>query len=418
MNRDIFFRGFFEKDPLVSHFIQNLIKRGKKERSINLVIWVLRRLKKSLVVNPVLLLKSVILRYNHFYQIVKIKKGKKIFYHIRYLSFDRQLKKCTKHFLRVVSSIKKKFKFSTRMSLLVALINHGVHVHRSEVNVDRNRKKKQEYGKSGKSGKSGNSGNSGNSGKSQRIIGEGEEVLSQKENKKRNLIYKGYQSINSSNKGNRYIYKNKNRTGKKQIRTKYTFKQKGRYILFLYKKWEGVHQFFLEKKSFFIQLLRLYIRLFYMVESLYNRFSFLMNQLSIKHTNKKSINFFLIHIQWIFLRVFERISVFRCVFQHFIKIGLFLSRAGKFFFSRKMKFLHFRKKLKSIRNIQAKRFFRFEEKQFSFYGKRVRSIINYRLFSRVKREKDRVLRLHPMYHIKHRHRVLFFRRSKFGITKR
>jgi len=83
-------------------------------------------LKKTLGVNPVLLLKMSILKYNIPYQIHTKKFGKKIFYYTRFLGYRQQMNQCIRRFVHFVNVLKKRKNIPLWKSLFVFVLNHCI----------------------------------------------------------------------------------------------------------------------------------------------------------------------------------------------------------------------------------------------------------------------------------------------------
>nr|AOS85661.1 ribosomal protein S7 [Naegleria fowleri] len=118
-----FYWKFIHGDIVVSTFINFLVKSGCKNRAIRIFFKAISALKSKFGINPVLLLKYIILRRNVLHRVTTKKKKKKTFYYLRLLDFDRQIKNTVRKLMKLVFYLKDKKHLKLWQCIFLVLLN-------------------------------------------------------------------------------------------------------------------------------------------------------------------------------------------------------------------------------------------------------------------------------------------------------
>ena len=120
---DFFYWKYIYGDIIISKFITFLIKNGYKNKAIRFFFKALYNLKLKFGINPILLIKYVILKRNVLHKVTKKKVKRKTFFYLRLLDFDRQISSTIKKIMELIFFIKEKKKLKLWQSIFVVLLN-------------------------------------------------------------------------------------------------------------------------------------------------------------------------------------------------------------------------------------------------------------------------------------------------------
>ena len=132
---DYFYWKYIYGDLIVSKFISFLIKSGYKNRSIRLFFKALQNLKVKFGINPILLVKYIILKRNVLHKVTKKKVKQKTFYYLRLLDFDRQISNTIKKIIELIFFLKEKKKLKLWQSIFTVLLNFCLSKSKKKKNV-------------------------------------------------------------------------------------------------------------------------------------------------------------------------------------------------------------------------------------------------------------------------------------------
>nr|YP_010049254.1 40S ribosomal protein S7 [Pleurostomum flabellatum]QPL15600.1 40S ribosomal protein S7 [Pleurostomum flabellatum] len=347
------FWSFIKYDYFLSKLIQFILRKGKKEKYISVLFRVLYALKIKFGINPIFLLKLVILRYNIPYKIVKIYKGKKVFYHVRFLDFYKQLRQCISNFIKVLFSLKSKRKLFLRNSFFLMILNHSV------------------------------------------------SFLKDKENSFSSK-YNFTNTINNvSNKKKSFSSKRKKVQVNRQV--KFNVKKLHRWINLFY---ELDH-----RTTFARQILNKCIAIYYSWKYLWYQLYCIK-----KFLFKTDLTRFFHFLKKVSSHLFFNLCKLRLIYRGILVKNYYKIFLGRLIEIRQLRFFHKKRVERIRRKAGLKRFFYSDQKTFSMYGNRPKSNINMKPFFRFQEEVNKNQRLHSVYHIKYRQRDIFLRKSKFGMN--
>ena len=120
---DYFYWKYIYGDFIVSKFTSFLIKSGYKNRSIRLFFKALQNLKIKFGLNPILLVKYIILKRNVLHKVTKKKVKQKTFYYLRLLDFEKQISNTIKKIIELIFFFKNKKKLTLWQSIFTILLN-------------------------------------------------------------------------------------------------------------------------------------------------------------------------------------------------------------------------------------------------------------------------------------------------------
>lgn len=99
---DYFYWKYIYGDFIISKFINFLVKSGHKNRAIKLFFKALHNLKSKFGINPILLVKYIILKRNVLHKVTKKKVKQKTFYYLRLLDFEKQISHTIKKIMEFI----------------------------------------------------------------------------------------------------------------------------------------------------------------------------------------------------------------------------------------------------------------------------------------------------------------------------
>ncbi len=123
---DYFYWKYIYGDFVISKFINFLVKSGQKNRSIKLFFKALINLKNKFGINPILLIKYIILKRNVLHKVTSKKVKQKTFYSLRLLDFEKQISYTIKKIMELIFFLKKKKKIQLWQSIFLVLLNFSI----------------------------------------------------------------------------------------------------------------------------------------------------------------------------------------------------------------------------------------------------------------------------------------------------
>jgi len=120
---DYFYWKYIYGDLIISKFINFLVKSGHKNRAIKFFFKALFNLKSKFGVNPIFLIKYIVLKRNMLHKVTKKKVKKKTFYYLRLLDFDKQISNTIKKIMELILFLKEKKKLKLWQSIFLILLN-------------------------------------------------------------------------------------------------------------------------------------------------------------------------------------------------------------------------------------------------------------------------------------------------------
>lgn len=362
---DYFYWKYIYGDLIVSKFISFLIKSGYKNRSIRLFFKALQNLKVKFGINPILLVKYIILKRNVLHKVTKKKVKQKTFYYLRLLDFEKQVSNTIKKIIELIFFLKEKKKLKLWQSIFTVLLNFC---------LLKNKKKKNSLLKYN---------NSLFFKKAKKILNTSSLVRLHSQIKKNFLsIYKKFKFT--------LFYLSKIYV--------FFFRIK-KYIL----KYISTNKINIEMNKNILLFLLCYKRLSYYLTKFKYRFAFFKHRYMVFfRANKKKIKFF-----FTFLKKFKRKYSMN-------KLRLFNKRKYK------KRILSRNKALLRLKYRQhfLTRFFFKDLNELKKASKFKNSFLNFKLRNKKRRELQMGTRIHSKHDIRLRHRKIFFRISKHGQIKK
>ena len=123
---DYFYWKYIYGDFVISKFINFLVKSGHKNRAIKLFFKALLNLKNKFGVNPILLIKYIVLKRNVLHKVTKKKVRQKTFYSLRLLDFEKQISNTIKKIMELIFFLKSKKKIKLWQSIFLVLLNFSI----------------------------------------------------------------------------------------------------------------------------------------------------------------------------------------------------------------------------------------------------------------------------------------------------
>lgn len=120
---DYFYWKYIYGDIIISKFINFLVKSGYKNRAIKYFLKALSNLKNKFGINPILLVKYIILKRNVLHKVTKKKVKKKTFFYLRLLDFEKQISSTIKKIMGLVLHLKDKKQLKLWQSIFLILLN-------------------------------------------------------------------------------------------------------------------------------------------------------------------------------------------------------------------------------------------------------------------------------------------------------
>jgi len=362
---DYFYWKYIYGDLIVSKFISFLIKSGYKNRSIRLFFKALQNLKVKFGINPILLVKYIILKRNVLHKVTKKKVKQKTFYYLRLLDFEKQISNTIKKIIELIFFLKEKKNLKLWQSIFTVLLNFC---------LLKNKKKKNALIKYN---------HSLFLRKAKKILTMSSLVRIHSEIKKNFLsIYQKFKFV--------LFYLSKICV--------FFFRIK-KYIL----KYISKNKMNVEMNKNILFFLLSYKRLYYYLTKFKYRFAFFKHRYMVFfRANKKKIKFF-----FTFLKKFKRKYSMN-------KLRLFNKRKYK------KRVLSRNKALLRLKYRQhfLTRFFFKDLNELKKASKFKNSFLNFKLRNKKRRELEMGTRIHSKHDIRLRHRKIFFRISKHGQIKR
>lgn len=123
---DYFYWKYIYGDFVISKFINFLVKSGHKNRAIKLFFKALLNLKSKFGLNPILLIKYIVLKRNVLHKVTKKKVKQKTFYNLRLLDFEKQISNTIKKIMELILFLKDKKKIKLWQSIFLVLLNFSI----------------------------------------------------------------------------------------------------------------------------------------------------------------------------------------------------------------------------------------------------------------------------------------------------
>jgi hypothetical protein len=123
---DYFYWKYIYGDFVISKFINFLVKSGHKNRAIKLFFKALLNLKTKFGINPILLVKYIVLKRNVLHKVTKKKVKQKTFYSLRLLDFEKQISNTIKKIMELIFFLKAKKKVKLWQSIFLVLLNFSI----------------------------------------------------------------------------------------------------------------------------------------------------------------------------------------------------------------------------------------------------------------------------------------------------
>lgn len=123
---DYFYWKYIYGDFVISKFINFLVKSGHKNRAIKLFFKALLNLKTKFGINPILLIKYIVLKRNVLHKVTKKKVKQKTFYSLRLLDFEKQISNTIKKIMELIFFLKKKKNIKLWQSIFLVLLNFSI----------------------------------------------------------------------------------------------------------------------------------------------------------------------------------------------------------------------------------------------------------------------------------------------------
>jgi hypothetical protein len=123
---DYFYWKYIYGDFVISKFINFLVKSGHKNRAIKLFFKALLNLKNKFGLNPILLIKYIVLKRNVLHKVTKKKVKQKTFYSLRLLDFEKQISNTIKKIMELIFFLKNKKKINLWQSIFLVLLNFSI----------------------------------------------------------------------------------------------------------------------------------------------------------------------------------------------------------------------------------------------------------------------------------------------------
>lgn len=123
---DYFYWKYIYGDFVISKFINFLVKSGHKNRAIKLFFKALLNLKNKFGINPILLIKYIVLKRNVLHKVTKKKVKQKTFYSLRLLDFEKQISNTIKKIMELIFFLKNKKKIRLWQSIFLVLLNFSI----------------------------------------------------------------------------------------------------------------------------------------------------------------------------------------------------------------------------------------------------------------------------------------------------
>lgn len=123
---DYFYWKYVYGDFVISKFINFLVKSGHKNRAIKLFFKALLNLKNKFGINPILLIKYIVLKRNVLHKVTKKKVKQKTFYSLRLLDFEKQISNTIKKIMELIFFLKKKKNIRLWQSIFLVLLNFSI----------------------------------------------------------------------------------------------------------------------------------------------------------------------------------------------------------------------------------------------------------------------------------------------------
>src|SRR3989338_11469976 len=123
---DYFYWKYIYGDFVISKFINFLVKSGYKNRAIKFFFKALLNLKNKFGINPILLIKYIVLKRNVLHKVTKKKVKQKTFYSLRLLDFEQQISNTIKKIMELILFLKEKKKVKLWQSIFLVLLNFSI----------------------------------------------------------------------------------------------------------------------------------------------------------------------------------------------------------------------------------------------------------------------------------------------------
>lgn len=133
---DYFYWKYIYGDLIISKFINFLVKSGYKNRAIRFFFKALFNLKSKFGINPILLIKYIILKRNVLHKVTKKKVKQKTFFYLRLLDFEKQISNTIRKIMELVFFLKEKKQLKLWQSIFIILLNFCILKNKKKVNLN------------------------------------------------------------------------------------------------------------------------------------------------------------------------------------------------------------------------------------------------------------------------------------------
>lgn len=130
-----FYYKFLYGDIIISTFINFLVKNGYKNKAIRFFFKALSTLKSKFGINPVLLIKYIILKRNVLHKVTTKRVKKKTFFYLRLLDFDRQIKNTVRKIMKLILFLKEKKQLKLWQCIFLVLLNFCLFTNEHKSNI-------------------------------------------------------------------------------------------------------------------------------------------------------------------------------------------------------------------------------------------------------------------------------------------
>jgi len=130
---DYFYWKYIYGDIIISKFINFLVKSGYKNRAIKFFFKALSNLKSKFGINPILLVKYIILKRNVLHKVTKKKVKQKTFFYLRLLDFEKQISSTIRKIMVLVLHLKEKKQLKLWQSIFLILLNFCILKNKKKV---------------------------------------------------------------------------------------------------------------------------------------------------------------------------------------------------------------------------------------------------------------------------------------------
>lgn len=132
--KNYFYWKYIYGDLVISKMINYLTKQGKKNRAIKFFLKALFNIKTKFGLNPILLVKYVLLKRNNLTRITTKKVGVKDHYYVRVLTPEKQMSQTIRALMSSVLLLNKRKKLKLWQALMVVIFNFAMKKKKKKYN--------------------------------------------------------------------------------------------------------------------------------------------------------------------------------------------------------------------------------------------------------------------------------------------